>query len=386
MSSDDNGVTLNAGDLALSDLEGKAGGIGWRVGRLQATAARLANQSGQFASATLSDVRLTMSGLELSIERLSCPDGLAVSTKELLAPRVETSGFTVSSPDMLAIGKKPASDSEVDEAPEATGEAKKPGKRPDLRFLDALFGHLHLDLFLHLSVPVIGERRGTHQFRVGITDGAISFQKVESDLAWLEDAFVDIEVSKDRLVIMHKIPLVPIPGTRLISWQLDPDELLLARERGLVKLSKLVNFELPQKRPEEVKPGKKPKVAFHQIALSNIDVGADAAGPVTCALGQNATFEIGEGESGGIKGLIIAGEIVHRFGTKSPATEMRCGWSAIRAVHGAFKLGKNELTIAAADIGESGGRLGFTGFRPGSLAFAIDTLDIEGLALDLAGD
>lgn len=377
---DEERFALAAGALELSNVDGKSGDITWRVGHLAATGAQVAGTGARFATAELSDVRLTMTGLTVAIDRVVCPQGLAVERTGVIAARIELSGLAVRSDDLLAIGRSSSGTAE------AAGDKAGPARRPDLRFLDALLGHLHVDLFLHMSVPVLGERRGTHQFRVGITGGAISFQKVERDLAWLEDAFLDIGVSQDRLVIMQKIPLVPIPGTRLISWQLDPEQLSLAREQGLVHLSKLVDFELPQKRSDESKPGKKPKVAFHQIALSNIDIAADAAGPITCALGPNARFELGHGDHAGVDGLAITGEIVHRFGTASPATEVECRWAAVTGARGDFKLGSSHLSIAALDIADTRATVGFSGFRPGALTVHAGFATVEGVDLELNKD
>lgn len=122
----------------------------------------------------------------------------------------------------------------------------------DWRFLDALDGHVDVDVSLDVAVPVIGHRKGTHELRIPIERGVIDYKRAEHQLAAIEDALIDFELEDGRLILEKDIPLVPRDEKVLLYWALDPEERALAEE-DKVRLRTLMGALKPARTPKQKK-------------------------------------------------------------------------------------------------------------------------------------
>ena len=117
-----------------------------------------------------------------------------------------------------------------------------------LDVLDRLTGHVNVDLGLDLTVPVIGRRRATHEFRIPIDAGTIDYRQLEDNLSTLEDSLLDFSVRDEGLVLEVGIPFLPTrgKGKPIVTWSLDEADTALAHDKR-VRLSVLTRPNLPSK-------------------------------------------------------------------------------------------------------------------------------------------
>lgn len=114
----------------------------------------------------------------------------------------------------------------------------------DWHLLDALQGEFNVDLEVDLTVPVIGRRRTTHRFRVPIDAGAIDYRELEKDLSTLENSILDFAVRSDGTLVLERgIPILPTRGwgKPILTWQLEPEDLALAKENR-IRLAVIPHF------------------------------------------------------------------------------------------------------------------------------------------------
>jgi hypothetical protein len=215
-------ITIEAPSLAATQME-----VGWGPGKFLLRAEELRAEelrvSARGTQITLRDV---------SVAALSVEDGdLAVDRMRVGTARVE-----------LDLPEAP-----VDVVPDgAVAEAAAPGREQgppilDPHLLDGLAGHLHADLDIATTVPVVQRRRATHRFRIEVDDGAIDYRALEADLALVEEQLLDFSLRDDVLVLELGLPLLPTRGygKPLVRWPLPADEVALARQRR-VRLSRLL--------------------------------------------------------------------------------------------------------------------------------------------------
>ena len=133
---------------------------------------------------------------------------------------------------------------ETSPAPVAVWEPKLPLFVRNL--LDALSGHVHVDLGVDLKVPLIQHRRAVHHLRVPIEAGRINFVELEHNLALPEDLLLDFSVRDENLVLELGIPFLPTRGhgKPLVRWALSPEEREVAQDQRLVRLATLVRPEV----------------------------------------------------------------------------------------------------------------------------------------------
>jgi len=255
-------------------------------------------------AAFATDVVIKMPGVAVSIERLELSRGFRVKRDgEILIPALQFSGIELTLDPVLS------------------------GKRTDRsgphlvswQFLDALFGHLNVDLFVDLNGPLIGRRTETHEFRVAIRDGSIDYDALERDVHWLERSFLDIEVADTKLVLERNLPLIPFSSKALLWWPLDADELRLAWKKR-VKLRTLLGWEVP---PEERgRRSKGSSIQLNQIAARDIDIGLDVQGPTEIDFGDGGKVKLGHDETG-IERLQITGSILYDANAAATHTILR---------------------------------------------------------------
>lgn len=207
-------ITLQAPDLIAADLLVAWGGGAFHL-RAQAVEA--------------GELVVTAPGAELRISGLSAQacdlDNGDVAVTEL---RVERATLALDTSAMPAAS--------VDTTAAAT--AAKPRALPlfDLLLLDGLSGHLHADLDLATTLPVMQRRRATHALRIAIDRGSIDYRALESGLSRLEDALLDFSLRGDTLVLEIGVPLLPTRGLGkpLITWPLTEPEIELARAQRIL--------------------------------------------------------------------------------------------------------------------------------------------------------
>ena len=145
--------------------------------------------------------------------------------------------------------------------------------------LDRLTGHVNVDLGLDLTVPVIGRRRATHNFRVPINAGTIDYRRLEDNLSTLEDALLDFSVRDEGLVLEVGIPLLPTrgKGKPIVTWPLEGAELEQARQ-DRVRLSVLARPSLNGKSDDDTSGEEKSSpVALRRADLRGLDVSLAVA-------------------------------------------------------------------------------------------------------------
>jgi hypothetical protein len=177
----------------------------------------------------------------------------------------------------LAVDAQLATDGQRAPSQEAAPATKSGPPLFDYGVLDGLSGHLNVDAYLDIALPIIQHRRATHELRIPIEDGSIDYRKLESNLAPLEDSLIDFSVRDDALMLELGLPLIRTRGRGkpIVRWDLSPEDLELAKERR-VRLAVLPNVrpangasEPPREKREE--DDKESSVRLRTLSLENID-------------------------------------------------------------------------------------------------------------------
>jgi hypothetical protein len=223
-------LTIEAPSLVATQME-----VGWGPGKFLLRAEDLRAEH----------VCVRARGTELRMNDLALSD-LSVEDGDLAAGRMQIASGQVEidlpeAPVEVAPDEGAADRSASDEGEGAT--------LFDPRLLDGLGGHVHVDLEIATTVPVVQRRRATHRFRVEIDDGAIDYRELEADLATVEELLLDFSLRDDVLVLELGLPALPTRGygKPLVRWPLPADEVELARNQR-VRLSRLLE---PQRRKAE---------------------------------------------------------------------------------------------------------------------------------------
>ena len=200
----------------------RVGSLTMAVGQTQAEAGRVAASSFtldsgdiQLADLQLAELKLAHEfGTELNeSERNSTPTPTPTPTPNAAPPAANTS------------------DDDDDEVEETLTPA-----RPDVaRIVDGLSGHLHADVAVEVTLPVLMSRGAVHKLRLGVQDGTIDFRRLEQGLSLLEDALLDFSVRANALVLEVGLPLLPTRGfgKPIVRWPLADHELELARQNRI---------------------------------------------------------------------------------------------------------------------------------------------------------
>jgi hypothetical protein len=243
-------------------------------------------------------------------------------------------------------------------APRVSKSAARRTSLPDLALLDQLSGRINVDLNVDAKVPVIQRRIATHAFRIPVDRGTIDFRELERDMSFLEDAVLDFALKKDRLVFQKDIPLVPFDEETIVYWQLDDDEIALAK-KNLVRLRRLVDVKVPERPAPE--PGSK---AFEllKLDLDPVEVVLTLGGPASFEHGPIALRLGAEGRPA-VGTLRVTGSVHHRP-TEGPQP-------------GELRVDMRELVLALERLDVAGRVIGVDFLEIGALTEA--SVAFEGL-------
>ena len=257
-------LELRAARATSAQLEVRVGDVTIR-GRIDLAGVRLRVDGLVFAEqVTLLDVSLALGTVQLSLDRVvgaHVAVGWGAGGVRVDAAAIDLSRALVHAtfaPRVEAEGERPARPVAL------TAEELLP-------LLDGLSGFVNVDLGLDLTVPVIGRRNATHQFRIPIEDGAIDYRKLESDLSTLEDALLDFSMRDGELVLEMGIPFVPTRGRGkpILRWELGDRDRALAENRR-IRLAMLPRFRTSG--DGESDPAKPSRVSLRELDAANLDV------------------------------------------------------------------------------------------------------------------
>ena len=379
--------------LALGEIGGHAGSFGYRAERITFRDLRapmsvdaLTGAAAGWASAD--DVELDFGTFQLRADRLEFPAGIrmedASGARAAVAPEAKLENLVLTIDDFDAFGTPQGADGGHRRAGDDREKADdcattRSAAIADWDFLDAIDGHLNVDLFVDTKVPLLGRRRATHHFRIPIEHGTVDYRGVEDNLHWLEDAFLDIEVADGKLVLEQDLPLVPFAGKALVWWNLDAKELELARQRR-VKLRTLLTPELPSPAPSK---RKKPSVTFHQYGLRNLDVDLSLRRHAEVVVGDYARVKLGSGNRPGVVELKLRGDLQYHMRRELEPTSVAGTLHRLSA--GDTALTFDPVTIAASSV-ELGpldeAKIGFQGLRPRWLTAKLAAATLRDLRVE----
>ncbi len=312
----------------------------------------------------LRNFRITIDDFELSADALEGTD----VTLSWGAEGIRLSAGTASAPTAdLSLAFAPAA------APAPGSRASTPPPVPraataplfDLRTLDRLAGDVDVDLQVDLTLPILGPRRATHEFRVRVDDGALDFMELENDLATLENALLDFAVREGGLVLERGIPLLPTRGhgKPIVRWDLSEGDLDLAR-RNRVRLAVLPKARIVRE-PGDDGGGSSSLLA--KLALKNLQARLSLAPGDAADGGRIRLTKVGSLEARG--NLFYEPSAAPRAG--SVAIDVR----ALEASIAQMSLGSKVLAVESLVIGHAHPvELRFAGVAPTSVsARLVDT-------------
>lgn len=246
--------------------------------------------------------------------------------------------------------------------------------------LDGLSGHLHVDVFVDVRLPVIQRRRATHELRVPIQAGTIDFRELERDLATLEESLLDFSVRDDALVLELGLPLLPTRGRGkpLIRWPLKQSDLALANERR-VRLAVLPSAEVASKQDERngARRSSRPpessrkSVALNEFALQNVQSKLSLKGDArqADAVIRHIAWE----------DLRLGGFLAYRpEADPGPAGALKVQVEGIELTAEGFSVGEKRLDLFGMRIGRVYELAAhFAGLRPNRLHAKLGPIALE---------
>jgi len=318
------------------------------------------------AAAVITGLTMTLpgTGVTVEIDRAELPGGLRTSGGALVIPELFVPEVRIAADDVIELFRPRRPD----------GAPAKRARRPfDLGFLDRVSGRLDVDMTLDMSVPVLGRREATHHFRVPIANGVINYRELERDLANFEDAFIDVEVRGQALVIERAIPLIPGLEKPLVVWDLDQEELDLARRR-LVRLRTIPRLRLAARGSDR---GEKSSLAVRSLRFDDIDIAIALAPP---AAGQRDA--ISRASAGALR---VTGRLAHEpHRTAEGAEVTRVNVSGSRLAAGPIEFAGPRIAAESIELGALvEGTAVFTGLRPGRVNLIGRDLRVRNLRITL---
>jgi len=273
----------------------------------------------------------------------------------------------------------------------------------DWSFLDTISGSVDVDLSLDVSIPLIKHFKGKNAFRIPIEAGVIDYKKTEHQLTTIIDAFIDIELQDDRLILEKDLPMVPDDEKVLYYWPLSAAERVLAAD-DKVRLSTLMRVTKPGRSQAELaeqaedaaaekadaiadkaagEAVEKKAIRLLGIDLDNVDVQLEL-GRAETEVGGGSLVIGGDGEGGGA--LSVTGAFHYRAEGDKPgdAGELRVALHHLALAARDVRLGDN-VTLSGAvrgDIDEVVVRLGDYAAR--TLALRAETITLSGASIALA--
>lgn len=352
----------------------------------------------------LEGVSLSGHGLTIEIDLAEFPEGIITSGRQLVIPRLVVPEARVAAEDLVALlsrnkpeaeagaaadagalppardpgGEPVPPDAKAGAEAEADAEAPPPpGSRFSYAFLDRISGRLDVDLTMEIAVPVIGKREATHHFRVPIAEGGIiNYRELERDLAGVEDAFINLEVRNKSLVLERAIPLIPWLEKPLVVWDLDPDQLELAKKR-LVHLRTIPRLRLASPRsPSEAGRGEKSSVAVRRLHFHHLDVSLALAPPP-----EGQPDSIGRAHLGELR---VGGQIEFEPQRRGSPTSLTVAAAAAAAGPLELNPGGVQVSVESVEVGALvGGSIEMVGFRPRAADLSLKDVVLRNLRIAL---
>jgi hypothetical protein len=307
-------------------------------------------------------VSLPGTGVTVEIDRAELPGGLRTSGGALVIPELVVPEVRIAADDVVELFRPRRAD----------GAAASGPSRPfDLGFLDRVSGRLDVDMTLDMSVPVLGRREATHHFRVPIANGVINYRELERDLANFEDAFIDVEVRGQALVIERAIPLIPGLEKPLVVWDLDPEELELARRR-LVRLRTIPRLRLASRGGG----GDRSSLSVRSLRFDDVDIAIALAPP---AAGEKDS--IGRASAGVLR---VTGRLAHEPSRTAEGAEVtRASATGSQLAAGPLELG-SRMAVESIELGALvEGTATFRGLRPDRVTLTGRDLRARNLRVQL---
>jgi hypothetical protein len=334
-------------------------------------------------------VRYRSELFELSVEEAKLSGGVDLkASRKVQVPNLVARNARLVVPDILALfglgwlredAAARASDDDVPK-PEAPPSKLSLG---GFEFLDSLNGHVNVDVDVDVDVPVIGTREATHHYRTPIKDGTVSIEKLEDDLAGLEDAVIDFEVENGQLILEKDLPLIPWDNTTLISWDLDPEELAMA-ERDRVRLRTLLKYDLHLGDGKGGGGGATAGVVIRKIAARNLDVVLSMTTPSVIALGDIGTIRIGTEDRHGLVGLTASGEGHFKPNEEMAPTAIQAGIEEVLLGFEALKIAMLQMDADAIQLEHIHDvEISMEGYLPRRLEATVDVFTATNLELTL---
>ena len=374
-------VSGAAFDQARVNWGGSGGGAGPAGGRGVLVGA---------AGGRLEGVSLSGHGLTIEIDLAELPEGLITSGRQLVIPQLVVPEARVAVDDLVALLGRNKTAADEAPAPEGPGETPEPPD-PDqpaapapapapgfsYAFLDRISGRLDVDLTMEISVPVIGKREATHHFRVPVAEGGIiNYRELERDLAGVEDAFINLEVRGKSLVLERAIPLIPWLEKPLVVWDLDPDQLELAKKR-LVHLRTIPRLRLASPRsPSEPGRNEKSSVAVRRLHFHHLDVALALAPPPDDQPDSIGRAHLGE--------LRVGGQLEFEPQRRGAPTSLTVAASAAGAGPLELHPRGTQVSVESVEVGALvGGTIEMVGFRPRAADLVLKDVVLRNLRIAL---
>jgi hypothetical protein len=384
---DGRGGRIEVGTLTLKDAQCTVGGLLIRIGSIMVSGLKVAwDGSGrpqvEALKAHAKDLHIQHGSAGIDIATIELPSGLKIERYvEIEQIRIGAVELTVDE----VRPKKPEPEAPSEVATEPGEEVVEPGPSPveratfglDQGVLDTVNGQLDVDLTVSVTMPVIGKRLAVHKFRIPIEGGIFNYHDFEKGLSDLEDAFIDIRVRGDKLVLERDIPLIPGLQKPIVTWKLEPGEVELA-SKALVRLRTLPKARLASDRDQDEDRAKKSRVRLHRLDFDNF--------AVHLSFDETAVLESGEGSlRAHIDELDLAGSL--HF-DPDPEDEVRP--TALTATATGLGTVADNLTISGHALSGSltiasveNFSLGFDELRPTKMQMALKNITVSDVNYDL---
>jgi hypothetical protein len=329
-------------------------------------------------AARLGGVSLSGGGLSLEIARADLPEGLRTSGGVLVVPHLVIPELMVQVDDVADLFRRPRPTEPAPPPEDLTNPAAKlssgtPAGHPfDFRFLDRVTGRLDVDLTMEMTIPVLGKRKATHHFRVPIVSGVINYRELERDLSSFEDAFIDLNVRGQALVLERTVPIIPGLEKPLVFWDLTAADLELAKKKRLLRLRTIPRLRLAPKSDKGDKPS---GFQVRRLGFDNIDVALALAPPR-------------EGEADAVwsasaADLRLGGRIDHGPQRAGSPTEVTVVAERLAAGPAELTVGRIRLELASVEVGQvAEASLVMDGFRPRAARLLLRQVELRNLKIN----
>jgi len=315
-------------------------------------------------------LKTMVGGLELVLSDIAAPGGLTVDPAGIQLETLSI-GRAVARMANLALGSS---------QPKPSGGAGL--GLAALPFLPHLCGHVNVDVVPDVTLPIIGTRKTTHAFRVGIEDGVIDFSQLEAGLSTLENLVIDFEVEGDKLILEKDIPLVPFDNKPLVEWGLDSEAQALAASKR-VSLATLLRPQIPasaraQADKDRAKKGK--AIDLRRLDVTNIDVMLRCGGLSRIPVGDGQ-IRLGDGTRQAVDELKLTGGLSHVPGQTTPG-QLQLTAKGVHAALENLAVGKRALSCTELRVESiDDATVPFAGLKPIAVEAQLTGIHAQGLRL-----